>query len=70
MPYRAVFLFKSVLTDQALVQWAEWAFYLGVKHPEREATHSPPPSVDIKNEWHYITNFHTPSWSEQGQLSD
>ena len=37
MPYRAVFLFESVQTDQALFQCAQRALYPGVKHTEREA---------------------------------
>ena len=27
----------------------------GVKRPRREADHAPPPSVQVKNEWSYVS---------------
>jgi hypothetical protein len=34
---------------QSLMQWIPAAISLGVKQPDREADHSPPSSVDVKN---------------------
>jgi len=28
-----------------------------VKWPEREAEHSPPPSVEVKNAWRYMSSL-------------
>jgi len=30
-------------------------FFLVVKRPDREIKHSPPPSVEVKNEWSYTS---------------
>jgi hypothetical protein len=34
-----------------IIQWVPVALSLGVKRPGREADHSPPTSVEIKNAW-------------------
>jgi len=36
------------------IQWVAGSLYLGVKRPGREADHSPPSSVEVKNAWSYI----------------
>jgi hypothetical protein len=35
------------------IQWVPGALSLGVKRPVRDADHSPPSSVEIKNAWIY-----------------
>jgi hypothetical protein len=42
---------------------------LGIKQPERNDDHWPPPSAEDKNEWNYISTLHTPPWRGQGQLN-
>jgi hypothetical protein len=37
------------------IQWVPWALSLGVKWPEREADHSLPSSVEVKNAWSYTS---------------
>jgi hypothetical protein len=48
---------------QPPIQWVLRALSLGVKRPGREADHSPPSSVEVK-EWMelYIHSPNTPSW--------
>jgi hypothetical protein len=40
---------------QPPIQWETGALFLGIKQPGREADHSPPFSVEIKNAWSYIS---------------
>jgi hypothetical protein len=42
-------------STQALGQWAAVAQSLGIKRPEHEARHSPPPGAGTKNAWSYIS---------------
>jgi hypothetical protein len=48
-----IFLFSTVSrtalgSTQPPIQWVPGALSLGVKRPRREADHSPPSSVDVK----------------------
>jgi hypothetical protein len=52
------FLFNSVSRTalgptQPPIQWIPGALSLGVKRPGREADHSRPSSVEVKNAWSY-----------------
>jgi hypothetical protein len=40
---------------QTLIQWVPGALSPGVKRPEREADHSPPPSAEVKKMWFYTS---------------
>jgi hypothetical protein len=40
---------------QPPIQWTPGALSVGVKRPGREADHSPPSSVEVKNEWSYTS---------------
>jgi hypothetical protein len=40
------------------IQWVSGAFFLGVNRPRREADHSPPPSVEVRNAWSYTSSPH------------
>jgi hypothetical protein len=42
---------------QPPIHWISWAFFLEVKGPEREADHSPPSSVEVKNMWSYTASL-------------
>jgi hypothetical protein len=53
-----IFLFttasrKALGSTQHPIQWVPGALSLGLKLPQREADHSPPSSVEVKNEWRY-----------------
>jgi hypothetical protein len=55
-----IFLFTAASTlalrpTQPPIQWVTVAPFLRVKRLEREADHSPPSSVDVKNAWRYIS---------------
>jgi hypothetical protein len=45
---------------QPPIQWVTRALFLEVKRPWREADHSPPFSVEVKNAWNYTS---TPQYS-------
>jgi hypothetical protein len=47
---------------QPPIQWVPGAFTLRVKRPGREADHSPPSSVEIKNACMYTSTPNTSSW--------
>jgi hypothetical protein len=38
------------------IQWVLGALTVGVKRPRREAYHSPPSNVEVKNAWSYTSN--------------
>jgi hypothetical protein len=40
---------------QPPIQWVTGALSLGIKRPGREADHSHPPSVEVKNAWSYTS---------------
>jgi hypothetical protein len=40
---------------QPPIHWVQGALSLGVKRPGREAHHSPPVSVEVKNTWIYTS---------------
>jgi len=44
---------------QPPIQWVPEAITRGVKRPEREADHSPPPSADFMNAWTYTSTHPT-----------
>jgi hypothetical protein len=52
-----IFLFTAYRTalgpTQPPIQWVPGALFLGLKRPVREADHSPPSSVEVKNAWSY-----------------
>jgi hypothetical protein len=55
-----IFLFTTVSRTvlgptQPPIQWVPWALSLGVKRPGREADHSPPSSVEVKNGQVFMT---------------
>jgi hypothetical protein len=41
---------------QPPIQWVPRALSPGVKRPRREADHSPPSNVEVRNAWSYISN--------------
>jgi hypothetical protein len=47
---------------QPPVQWVPGVVYRGVKRSGREADHSPPSSVEVKNAWSYTTTPSASSW--------
>jgi hypothetical protein len=54
---------------QAPVLWVPGFFPQG-KRPRCESDHSPPPSVEVKNEWSYTsTPPHMPSWHRERQVT-
>jgi hypothetical protein len=62
-----IFLFDTMSRPalgptQTAIQWVPGALSLGVKHPGREADHSPPPSADVKERvevyLHSLTRLH------------
>jgi hypothetical protein len=57
IPKRGKIFFSSVTASRPdswltppSIQWEPGALSLGVKHPECEANHSPPPSAEVKND--------------------
>jgi len=38
------------------MEWVTGSLSVGVKRSGREADHSPPSSVEVKNAWSYISN--------------
>jgi hypothetical protein len=55
-----IFLFTTAFrtglgSTQPPIQWVPGALSLGVKRPGREADHSPPSIVEVKNAWSYTT---------------
>jgi hypothetical protein len=60
---QGIFLFTTASRTalgptQLPIQWVPRALSLGVKRPEREADHSPPPSADVKNACYTSTPQH------------
>jgi hypothetical protein len=60
MMYVRVFLFTTASRPalgptQPPIQWIPGALSLGVKLTRREADHSPPSSVEVKNAWSYTS---------------
>jgi hypothetical protein len=53
---------SALRPTQPLIQWVPGALSLGVKQPGREADHSLPSSVDVKNACSYTSTPNTPSW--------
>jgi hypothetical protein len=53
---------KPALGRTQPIKWVPGALSFGVKPPEREADHSPPPSAEVKNAWNYTSTPSTPSW--------
>jgi hypothetical protein len=49
------------------IQWVPGALSLGVEQPGRETDHSPPSSVEVKNEWSYAS---TPQYTFMSWCSD
>jgi len=43
-------------SNQPPIQWLPGALSSWVRWPGREANHSPPSSVVVKNKWNYISN--------------
>jgi hypothetical protein len=60
-PVRAIFFPTPRHPDRfwgppsLLIQWVTGALSSGVKLPGREADHSPPTSVEVKNTWIYTS---------------
>jgi hypothetical protein len=48
---------------QPPIRWVPGALSPEVKRPGREADHSPPSSVEVKNAWRYTSTPNTSSWS-------
>jgi hypothetical protein len=49
---------------QPPIQWVPGTLSLGINHPGREADHSPPSSVEVKNAWsHTSTPQNVIAWS-------
>jgi len=44
------------------IKWIPEALSLGIKRPVREADHSPPSTVEVKNAWSYTSTPPTSSW--------
>jgi hypothetical protein len=62
-----IFLFTTVSrtalgSTQPSIQWVPGVLSLGLKLPEREADHSPPSSVEVKNAWSYTSIPPMSSW--------
>jgi hypothetical protein len=57
---QGIFLFTTasrpaLRPTQTPIQWVPVAHSLGIKRPGREADHSPPSSVEVKNAWKYTS---------------
>jgi hypothetical protein len=48
-------------STQPPIQWVPGVLSLGVKRPGREADHSPPSIVEVKNAWSYTSTPNTSS---------
>jgi hypothetical protein len=59
-----LFLFATASTTLSLwpthppIQWVAGALFLGLKRPDRESDHSPPPSAEVENAWSYTYALH------------
>jgi len=54
----------ALVLIQFHMKWVPGAFSVGMERPEREARHSPPSSVVVKNTWTYTSTIHTFSWRD------
>jgi hypothetical protein len=52
----AIFLF-TIASRQPPIKWVRGALSLGIKQPGREADHSLPSSVEVKNAWSYTSTL-------------